>query len=364
MAEKKIDKTTKKTPAKSTKAEAKKTVTKKVTPSTSTKKVEVKKETTKKVPAKKETTKKVAVPVEKEEKVVTEVKDTKVTKEMLKKPNKFFNETTKSVAIVVLALALVAVLVALLVTGGKRNEEEADTMQLFSSAMDSKDTEIIYFMSSSCGYCSLETPVLEQISKDYDVEITKIDASKLNSNDADEIVSKLDIQGYTPTIVVVKDGKVVATQEGYLDGHDLVKFFSEAKVLEEGAIYTPDQYLTFVDYKEYEALTNSNSPVIITIGQTACSYCISTRPILSDIVHKYDIEINYFDIRKATSAEQEAFFDLLSKLNYTDPTYVEEGKFGTPLTIVIKDGKIISYVNGLADEATFVKTFTDAGIIK
>ena len=219
-------------------------------------------------------------------------------------------------------------------------------------------------MSSECGYCEMETPILEQIADDYNLDYLKIDATALSKDELSQVISELNIEGSTPTTVIVKNGEVISTQQGYLDGHDYVNFFVESGILVEGSLYLSEQYLNFIDFTTYKQLVNEDDKNIITIGQTACSYCTATRPVLSEIANEYGIQINYLDLRRISQDEQTEFFDMLSDMGYDEESYVKDGRFGTPLTVITKNGKILSYINGAQEKDTFVSSFKNEGIIE
>ena len=57
------------------------------------------------------------------------------------------------------------------------------------------------------------------------------------------------------------------------------------------------------------------------------------------------------------------FYDSLTRMEYSEPEYVEEGKFGTPLTLIVKNGKNSSDVAGERSKSQFVREFKKAGLI-
>lgn len=284
---------------------------------------------------------------------------------MKKKQLKLSKEKKKSLIMVIsISIILIIALLTLLILEFVPLKKSSELVREFNKYYESEELGVVYYASSTCGYCSLQTPILEEISEAYDMSYLHIDATELTADQREEISEKLDIEGATPSTVVVKDGKVIAKQEGYLDGTDYVEFFKSAGVLEEDAVYEDEKYLTFIDYEEYEELINSTSPTVIVIGQTGCSYCISTKPVLNKIAGKYNITINYLNLSYMTETDYKELLTNLGAYGYDDPDYVSDGSIGTPLTLIFKDGKIVDYLAGSTTNSKFVKLFTKNGVIK
>jgi len=284
---------------------------------------------------------------------------------MKKKQLKLSKEKKKSlITVISISIVLIITLLTLLVLEFIPLNKSSKLMKEFNKYYESEELGVVYYASSTCGYCSLQTPILEKIAETYDMSYLHIDATKLTAEQRVEISKKLDIEGATPSTVVVKAGKVVAKQEGYLDGNDYVEFFKSAGVLGEDAVYEDEQYLTFINYKKYGELISSSSTTVVVLGQTGCGYCTSTKPVLNKIAGKYNITINYLNLSYMTESEYKELLTKLGEYGYDDPDYISKGSIGTPLTLIFKDGKIIDYLAGSTTNSKFVKLFTKNGVIK
>lgn len=242
-------------------------------------------------------------------------------------------------------------------------EDSNEIIDEFYKYFNSKKVKVIFYARSSCGYCKLEQPIMDQISEDYNLDYLHIDSDKLTTKDREKILKELNIEQATPTTVVVKDGKVLGKQVGYVDGGEMVEFLKDYKVLDKDAVYSPEQYLTFVDYDEYNDILSESGKHIVTIGQTGCSHCTATKPVLNQIAKDYNIVINYLNITEMSQSEINSFTNGLSEIGYDDKDFLEKGSFGTPLTLIIENGHVISYVSGERPTAQFIRAFKKAGII-
>lgn len=279
-------------------------------------------------------------------------------------------EKKKSLIITILLAVIAVILICVFAfiemrkSGVISSEESREIMEEFYDAYQDDEKEIIYYASSSCGYCEMQKPILELIAEDYDLDYVSIDSSLLSSKQKKEMIEKLNIEGSTPTIVVVENEKVVGTNVGYTDGRELVKFFKDNGVLKEDAVYSAEKYITFINYDEYKSLIRSSDTHIIVVGQTSCSHCISYKPALNSVAEDYDLTINYLNITELSQEESEKFSESLKKIEYNDPDFVEDGSFGTPLTLIVKDGKVRDYISGARTISQLVRELTKIDLIE
>lgn len=118
----------------------------------------------------------------------------------------------------------------------------AQVLKLF----DSKDTSVLYLGRSSCSACVSFLPTLKSVQKDLGfktkyLDITTVDTS---SSDYSTFISKLtkeievnangtkstgkisEFYGYTPMVIIIKDGKAVNASVGALSESNFKKFLS------------------------------------------------------------------------------------------------------------------------------------------
>lgn len=266
----------------------------------------------------------------------------------------------------VMILTIVAFAYIQLRESGKLGSIESNNiMKEFNSYFNSKERTVIYYASPKCSVCTLQTPILETISKDYDLEYYYLDSSKLNLNQNKEVTEKLGIEASTPTTIIVENGKVIDTAVGYTPGYEYVEFFKNSDLLEDDAVYSNEKYITFINYEKYkDIIEDSEEKQIVVIGQTGCSHCISIKPALNSIAKDYNITINYLNLTTMTNDENNDFYNTLEQMEYNDEDFVNEGKFGTPLTLIIKNGKIENYISGERTISQLVREFKKLDIIK
>ena len=292
-------------------------------------------------------------------KKIEEVKEKTMSKE--KKKTIIF---TVILAVIALALIVCFVFMELRQNGIIGSIESSEIMKEFNKNYNSKDRKVIYYASSTCGYCELQKPILETVAEDYEFEYYSIDSNELSKSQREEILEKLDVEHATPTTVIVENGKVIAKNVGYVDGGNLVNFFKENEIVPEDAVYSKEQYITFINYDEYKSLIRNDKTNIIVVGQTSCSHCIAIKPALNSVAGDYNLTINYLNLTDLTEEESNKFFESLEKIEYNDPDFLEDGSFGTPLTLIVKNGKVDRYISGERTISQLVREFTRAGLIE
>ena len=123
---------------------------------------------------------------------------------------------------------------------------DALTLEQVLKLFDSKDTSVLYLGRSSCSACVSFLPTLKSVQKDLGfktkyLDITTVDTS---SSDYNTFISKLtkeievnangtkstgkisEFYGYTPMVIIIKDGKAVNASVGALSESNFKKFLS------------------------------------------------------------------------------------------------------------------------------------------
>lgn len=105
-------------------------------------------------------------------------------------------------------------------------------------------------------------------------------------------------------------------------------------------------------YLEYLA---GESKKAILIARPTCRYCQIAEPIIKKIIKDYNVEINYLNTDGFEG-------DDTARFTASDETFTNG--FGTPMLIVVSNGKIIDKVDGLTDTAHYIDFLKSNEIIK
>lgn len=104
----------------------------------------------------------------------------------------------------------------------------------------------------------------------------------------------------------------------------------------------------------YLKMLKEDEKNIILIARPTCSYCEMFTPILKQAADDMDLVINYVNTDEFSSDDWEKFESSLS--------YFSENDWGTPLTLIVQNGKVVADNGGYTDIETIKKFFKDNGL--
>ena len=259
------------------------------------------------------------------------------------------NESKKMLIVVGVVVFAVLGIFGFALTESKASEKMYND---FEAAFNGSENKLVYIGSSTCGYCQLLNPSLEDMKERYQFDYLYIDAAEISSGYLKKILAKLELSSLgTPYLAVVSNGKVVDTQNGYSDYDITFEFLQNNKIIAEDQ----ELLLNYIDYEEYEKLLKSDEKNVIVVGQSTCSYCVQAKITLNEIVEENDITINYLNISYLTEEEGEKFE---SSLDYF------EDSWGTPIMMIVKDGKIVDIIEQYVEKDEYVEFLEENGVIE
>ena len=136
--------------------------------------------------------------------------------------------------------------------------------------------------------------------------------------------------------------------------------------VDEEEVITEYDVSKFTEIKSSEIKEKTTDKVsVVYIGRSTCSWCVKFVPVLTDATVKNDLNTLYIDISKIIDfttgqMSDQAAYDAMLGLDAVDEfkTYIKDNFGATPMTIVIKDGKILAALTGYVDASgldTFLK---------
>ena len=254
----------------------------------------------------------------------------------------------------IIIIGVIAFLIAVLFISV--NNKGIDYVKKVDEAFESSKKSVLYLARPTCGYCSLMTPIMDELSKTYNFTYEYINTDEVSSKQLADILkhfNKTTSEFGTPYTTVVEDGVVIAEQKGYTDEESMFNFFKNTGIISEDSIYeAPINYLT---YEEYEQKIKSSEKQVFVVVQTGCSHCENVKPVFKSIKEKYSFTIDAINVSDLDEAQRNSFLSSLS--------YYSEKSWGTPLMLVVQNGQIISEKNGEDNETGYVEFLKANGFI-
>lgn len=112
-----------------------------------------------------------------------------------------------------------------------------------------------------------------------------------------------------------------------------------------------------VSISEYLDIIDDNDISIIYIARPTCGFCSKFEPVLTSVLEKYKIGVEYINVDNITTEEEFNSF-------FNSNEYLKAGEWGTPTLIVFKNKEILDINSGYVDEETLVKFLKENELIK
>lgn len=277
-------------------------------------------------------------------------------KKNTKKGKKKTKQLSKNKVVILLIVSVFLLILSLFCIKNIKSDSK-NIVDNFNKYFSSDEIKVIYYYDSSTedNKVIYGLNYLIQIKKDFDIDYLSIDKTMLNDKTKTKIENQLGINGISPTTIIVKDKKVIAVQEGFIESHKLVELFTKVELLEKDSKFSMVDNLKFINYEDYVEMFDDEKKHIIVIGEAGCQYCYSIKPIINNISKAYKVDINYLDVADLTKEELKELFDKLPELGYDDENLVENQVFNMPTMLLVSKGKIVSYLSEAKDLNEYVK---------
>ncbi len=204
---------------------------------------------------------------------------------------------------------------------------------------------------------------LNKAAKKVSHAVYYLDTESLSNEELQNVKKELKYSDKSFTkdvIIIIKNNKIVDFKENILDNEeDIYNYLKESKIAKFTCDVQSDKdykNIGEVDYDEYQCLYESEEAFAIILSQTTCSYCKAFKPVINEYVGKNNLPIYKIEINELSESDRNA---LTSSLSYFD----DNDSWGTPLTLGIKNKKVVANISGYTeDEGTISKFFEDLGL--
>ena len=163
-----------------------------------------------------------------------------------------------------------------------------------------------------------------------------------------------------PSLVIIEDGKVTDGIDENLDNSDdIYDFLQDTGFAKFACNATSDseyENLSRLTYDQYECLYDSGEPFVMVLTQSTCGYCAQFLPVINEYAGENNLPVYFLEIDTMDSDDLQSVFSSLSY--FSDNT-----DWGTPLTLAIKDKKVVTELSGYTDDTSAIENlFTELGL--
>jgi len=261
------------------------------------------------------------------------------------------NKETKRLLIVLGTIISLIAIVGLLVFS--HTQKQRGIYNEFLNKFNGNENTLVYIGRPTCSFCSLLEPSLLEMKERYGFDYLYLNIDEVNNVVISQILADLKLTSIgTPYLTIVSNGEVVDVQNGYVDYDELFGFLQENKIISSKA----ELALNYIDLKEYKTILAEKENNVIVIGQSTCPYCVKAKLILNEVVDETDAEINYLNISYFESEEDFKEFEGTLEILQTDT-------WGTPITMIVKEGKLVDYIEGVTTKEEYIEFLEHYGVI-
>ncbi len=258
------------------------------------------------------------------------------------------NEKSKLYIVLGFVAVIIITIIGFFIAEDKKSEKIYNT---FMEKWSGSENSLVYIGSSTCSYCNLLNPSLEDMKSRYGFDYYYIDINVINAKYLNKIVSVLNLSELkTPYLAIVAQNKIVEEQKGYSDYDKMFDYLQRNNIIKDDA----KLLLNYINYDEYAKLIKSSKPQVIVVGQSTCGYCVNAKIRLNNIAASNDIDINYLNITYLSTEEKNKFYDSFEYF---------KGKWGTPVTLIVKNGEIVNKLEQLVSEEEYINFFKSNGVM-
>ena len=248
------------------------------------------------------------------------------------------NKNVKIILGIVLVVLLIVGLFFLSSLAGSKNFKEISYNE-YQNLIKESGNYVVYIGNKDSD--ALKT--LKEFTSENNVQVKYVISSNLTTEERQEVFSGDE----TEKLIFINKGK----EDTYTS--DFSKFSLTNEFINQNIL---ENTLVEVDIDNYLKLIKSKGNHIVFIGRETCSWCQKFKPNMKKAAKDYNITLYYIDTDKFIGEDWNKFKE--------SEKYFTENEWGTPLTLLYKDGKLIDVLNGYVEETGIYEFLLKNGVIK
>lgn len=259
---------------------------------------------------------------------------------------------------VIIMLSFIGVLVLLFIASAIITNKKADQIVAKVKELKMSDTtEVIYLMKEECQYCEINKPNMEALKDTYGVDYYEVDVAAIGSERRNKIADEFGLNPEklsTPTLVLTRNNEVLEVLVGVQAFDEMFNTLKSYSLISENE----NLHLNYIDYAGYKKVLASKTPQILVLTSTTCHFCIEERPVLEEIAKEYGVNINWIYLNGAFNTQEE-----YDEFNNSLKWFEENSNWGTPTTLIVQNGEVISALSGYREKDDIIKFYKQNNLI-
>lgn len=218
---------------------------------------------------------------------------------------------------------------------------------------------------SSDEYAKIKEELIDLKSK-YSIKVTTVNTTKLTETEKQTLTSSNEKFSSKSVYVISQNGEIVkivdkVTENVNLDTQ-LNKYINNVIPDDEVA------YKTVSTYKEFMNIYKSKKVTMHVFGRNTCYYCNIFKPVYNEVAAEKNLDIYYYDSDSFDSEEYSKILNSGINIPAECTTSKEEtplsSGFGTPLTLYLKNGKVVGCISGYVNKDKLETKLKSVGMMK
>ena len=268
--------------------------------------------------------------------------------------------------LVVICVIVIAVLLPIIIPFIRSGAVSVKNYNYFSDKLSNTTFSLVYFGSTDKDEYKPYKTILKNLKKEYKIDTYTVDVTKLSETERKTLTNLNEELKNQNVFAIVRDGEII-----YANSNQITEEELSAVINKWGNGIIPENevaYKTVSTYKEYMALVNGKKIVMAVFGRNSCSWCNRFKPIYNEVASEHNLDIYYFDSDSFDTTEYSKILnsDLKIPAKCTDTGEAQKlsDGFGTPLTLITKEGKVINCISGYVNKTRLTSILKESGMIK
>ena len=229
----------------------------------------------------------------------------------------------------------------------------------YTSNVSKEKVTLTYFGdTSSEEYAKIKEELLNLKSK-YSIEVNAVNTSKLSTEEKQKLTSSNEKFNSKSVFVITQDGNAVKVVDKEIENVNL-----DAQLNKYINNVIPDDevaYKTVSTYKEFMNIYKSKKVTMHVFGRNTCYYCNIFKPIYNEVAAENNSDsFNSDEYSKILNSG----INIPAECTSSKEEAPLSSGFGTPLTLYLKNGKVVGCISGYVNKEKLETKLKSVGMMK